>query len=156
VRRLDIHVTAHTPATAAVVYALLAEGASWPSWSPIDSVELETPGDPPPEGIGAIRVNRRGRTTGRDQILELVPNRRIAYATLSGLPIRDYVGEVDLEPAPGGGTTIRWHSSFLPKPRGTGRIMQLGLRRFLQQTANGLAEYAATASDTQTPPSLIR
>jgi len=100
-----------------------------------------------PEGLGAIRVNRRGRTTGRDQILELVPNRRIKYATLSGLPIRDYIGEVDLEPAPGGGTTIRWHSSFLAKPRGTGWIMQTGLRRFLAQTANGLAKYSASMSD---------
>ena len=145
-RRLDIHVTAHTPATAAVVYALLAEGASWPSWSPIDSVELETPGDPPPEGIGAIRVNRRGRTTGRDQILELVPNRRIAYATLSGLPIRDYVGEVDLEASPGAGTAIHWHSSFSPKFPGMGWLMQRGLRRFLGRCVSGLAEYAASSN----------
>jgi Polyketide cyclase / dehydrase and lipid transport len=101
VRRLGIKVTAESPATAEVGYALLADGASWPAWSPIDSVELETPGDPPPEGVGAIRVNRRGRTTGRDQIIELIPNRRIRYATLSGLPIR--MGEVDLQPAPGSG-----------------------------------------------------
>ena len=143
-KKRHINVEAVTPAPPEIVYGLLADGSTWPLWSAIDSVELETPGDPPPEGIGAIRVNRRGRTTGRDQILELVPNRRLSYATLSGLPIRDYVGEVDLAPAPGGGTTIYWHSSFFPKPRGTGWIMQAGLRRFLTQTANGLAEYAAT------------
>ena len=92
-RRRHIEVTAETPAPAEVVYGLLADGSSWPAWSPIESVEIERPGDAPPEGVGAIRVNRRGRTTGRDQILELVPNRRLKYATLSGLlPIRDYLG----------------------------------------------------------------
>jgi uncharacterized protein YndB with AHSA1/START domain len=144
VKRRDIKVTATTPASAEVVYGLLADGSTWPSWCSIESVEIEAAGDPPSEGVGAIRVNRRGRTTGRDQILELVPNRRLKYATLSGLPFRDYVGEVDLEPAPDGGTTIRWHSSFFPKTPGTGWIMELGLRRFLQGCASGLAEYAAT------------
>ena len=146
-RKRHINVEVVTPATPEVVYGLLADGSSWPAWSAIESVEIERAGDAPPEGVGAIRVNRRGRTTGRDEILELVPNRRLKYATLSGLPIRDYVGEVDLTPAPGGGTKIHWHSSFFPKPRGTGWIMQAGLRRFLSQTANGLAEYAASTSN---------
>ena len=65
--------------------------------------------------MGAIRVFRRGRTTGRDQLLELVPNRRLEYASLSGLPVREYVGEVDLEAgARRRGRLIRWHSSFCP------------------------------------------
>jgi len=143
VRRRHINVTAVTPATPEVVYALLADGSTWPAWSPIESVELEQPGSPPPEGVGAIRVNRLGRTTGRDQILELVPNRSIKYATLSGLPIRDYVGEVELETAPDGATTVHLHSSFFPKVPGTGWIMQRGLRRFLERCVSGLAEYAA-------------
>lgn len=143
-RRRDINVRAATPAAPEVVYGLLADGSTWPAWSPIESVELEQEGEPPPEGVGAIRVNRLGRTTGRDQILELVPNRKLKYATLSGLPFRDYVGEVDLEPAPDGGTSIRWHSSFFPKVPGSGWIMERGLRRFLGQCVTGLADYAAT------------
>jgi hypothetical protein len=145
-RRREISVAARTTAAPNVVYGLLADGSTWPAWSPIESVELERRGDPPPEGVGAIRVNKRGRTTGRDQILELVPNRRLKYTTLSGLPFRDYVGEVDLEPGPDGGTTIRWHSSFLPKPAGTGWIMQRGLQKFLGECVSGLAEYAATST----------
>jgi hypothetical protein len=148
VRRRDIRVNATTPAAPEVVYGLLADGSTWPAWSPIESVDIERPGADPPEGVGAIRVNRMGRTTGRDEILELVPNRRLKYATLSGLPFRDYIGEVDLESAPDGGTTIRWHSSFEPKYPGTGWVMERGLRRFLGQNVQGLADYAATASAT--------
>jgi hypothetical protein len=146
-RLRQINVTTLTPATADAVYALLVDGSTWPSWSPIDSFELEQPGDPPPEGVGAIRVFRRGHTTGRDQILERVPNRRFAYASLSGLPIRDYVGEVDLDEARDGWTRIHWHSSFVPKLPGTGWMFERGIRKFLEQCAHGLAEHATSVTD---------
>jgi len=146
-KRREIRVSAPTPAPAEVVYRLLADGTTWPQWSSIESFALERAGDPPPEGVGAIRVFRRGRTTGRDQILELVENRRLRYASLSGLPVRDYVGEVDLEPSPDRGTTINWHASFRPSVPGLGRMLERGLGRFLGECANGLAEYAAASSN---------
>jgi len=86
-RRIEVSATSVAPPSA--VYALLIEGTTWPDWSPIESFELERPGGGAPEGVGAIRVFRRGRTTGRDQVLELVPDRRLRYASLSGLPVRD-------------------------------------------------------------------
>jgi hypothetical protein len=150
VRLREIHVRRVVPARPEAVYQLLIDGPSWTRWSPIESVELEQKGDPPPEGVGAIRVLKMGRTTGRDQILELVPNRTFKYATLSGLPIRDYVGQVDLELV-AGGTGIHWHSSFLPKVPGTGWVVQRGIARFLERCATGLAECAASSSDTSAP-----
>jgi uncharacterized protein YndB with AHSA1/START domain len=146
VRLRHINVTAQTPAHAETVYRYLTDGSSWPRWSPIDSFELEQEGEPPPEGVGAIRVFRQGRTTGRDQILELVPGRRLKYASLSGLPVRDYIGQVDLEEASDGSTAIRWQSSFFPRVRGTGWIVERSLKRFLEQCAHGLADHAAAAS----------
>ena len=143
-RRRHVSVTAKTSASPATVFRLLADGASWTQWSPIERVELERAGDPPPEGVGAIRVLHRGRTTGRDEILELVPDRRFAYATLSGVPVRDYVGEVDLETDPDGSTIIRWHSSFFPKIPGTGWLLDRGLTRFLEGCARGLADYSTS------------
>jgi hypothetical protein len=148
VRRQQIDVTTHSRAEPDVVFDLLADGSSWPSWSPIESFELEQPGEPPPEGVGAIRVFRRGRTTGRDQIVDVVPGRRLGYVSLSGLPIRDYRASVDLEPTPDG-TAIRWRSSFLPKVPGTGWLMRRGIGRFIERCARGLADYAA---QTQAEP----
>jgi hypothetical protein len=43
----------------------------------------------------------------------------------------------------GDGTTIRWQASFPPKVPGTGWALQRGLRRFLDQCAEGLARHAA-------------
>lgn len=139
-RRIDRHARSQAPPE--VVFGLLADGNSWPRWSPIESFRLERPGDPPPEGPGAIRVFRRGRTTGRDQIVEMVPGRRLGYVSLSGLPVRDYRAAVDLERAEDG-TEISWRASFLPKIPGTGRLLERGLGRFLDQCARGLARHAA-------------
>jgi hypothetical protein len=123
---------------------LLADGTTWPEWSPIDAFTLERAGDPPPEGPGAIRVFVKGRTTGRDQVLELEPGRRLEYASLSGLPVRGYVGEVVLERTRSGGTAIDWLSTFFATtPPGTGWLVERGIRRFLGQCAHGLAVYAA-------------
>jgi polyketide cyclase/dehydrase/lipid transport protein len=144
VRRIHIDVGARTGASAESVFGLLTDGATWPTWSPIESFELERPGDPPPEGVGAIRIFRKGRTTGRDQIVELVPDRRLAYVSLSGPPVRDYRAEIELEPV-ADGTTIRWRAAFTPKVFGTGWLLERGLRRFLEQCARGLAEHSAQA-----------
>ena len=140
-RRRHIEVTQHSAAPPAAVFALLVDGETWPRWSPIEAFELERSGDPPPEGVGAIRVFRRGRTTGRDEIVEVVPGRRLSYRSLSGLPVRDYRAHVDLE-ADDDGTAIRWQASFSPKVPGTGRLLERGLKRFLEQCARGLAEHA--------------
>ncbi len=141
-RRRHIEVTQHSAAAPTSLFALLINGETWPRWSPIEAFELERAGDPLPEGVGAIRAFRRGRTIGRDEIVEVVPDRRLSYRSLSGLPVRDYRAHVDLDPD-GDGTAIRWEASFAPKVFGAGWLLERGLRRFLEQCARGLAEHAA-------------
>jgi uncharacterized protein YndB with AHSA1/START domain len=134
--------TAVTAADPATVYALLRDGAGWPEWSPIESFELERPGRDEAEGVGAVRVLRSGRVTGRDEIVELVPDRRFSYRHTSSLPVKNYRGDVDLEPTPEG-TRIRWVSQFDPKVPGTGRLMRRALDGFIEKMTNALAERAA-------------
>jgi hypothetical protein len=137
------HIAHHatTSADPATVYALLRDGASWPSWSPIDAFELERQGDSEPEGVGAVRVLRSGRVTGRDTIVELVPDRRLSYTHVSSLPVRDYRGDIDLTPV-AGGTEIRWATSFEPKYPGTGGLLRRGLGGFIGRCTEGLAARA--------------
>ena len=58
--RQHIEVQVHTRAKADAVYALLRDGTSWPRWTSIDSFELERAGEREPEGLGAIRIFRKG------------------------------------------------------------------------------------------------
>jgi hypothetical protein len=143
--RQRIEHRATTTADPSTVYALLREGATWPTWSPIDSFELEREGADEPEGVGAVRVFRSGKVTGRDTIAELVPDRRLGYTHASSLPVKNYRGEVDLTPV-AGGTEIRWVSAFDPKIPGTGRVMHRALDGFIEALTDGLAEHAATVA----------
>jgi hypothetical protein len=142
-QRIEHHAT--TTADPATVYALLRDGASWPSWSSLDSFELERPGADEPEGLGAVRIFRRGRVTGRDEIVELVPDRRFSYTHTSNLPVRNYRGDIDLEPV-AEGTAIRWVSEFDPKWPGTARLVRRALDGFVAGLANGLAERATAVA----------
>jgi Polyketide cyclase / dehydrase and lipid transport len=147
--RQRIEHRATTTADPSTVYALLRNGATWPTWAPIDSFELEKPGADEREGIGAVRLLRGGRVTGHDEIVELVPDRRFAYRHTSNLPVSDYLGEVDLEPT-STGTAIRWISTFKPKIPGTGRLLRRGLDDFVARLVSGLAEHAAAVESGRT------
>src|SRR3954453_23299762 len=91
-----------TDAPASVVYALLRDGATWPEWSGIDSFKLQSEGEGGGEGLHAVRVFHTGRHTSVERIVELVPDRRFSYALLSGLPLKGYRADIDLEPTDGG------------------------------------------------------
>jgi uncharacterized protein YndB with AHSA1/START domain len=144
VQRVDV--TGTTSATPEEVFALVEDGATWPSWSTLDSFSLERPGQTARQGVGAIRVFRTNRfpkpVISREEIVELIPNRRLSYVLLSGLALRDYRASVDLEPN-GSGTTIHWYSSFRPVVPGTGWLYQRALQQIMAKCVHGLAERAA-------------
>ncbi|GAA2802985.1 SRPBCC family protein [Crossiella cryophila] len=143
VQRIDVRV--RSTAAPAAVYALVRSGPSWPVWSPISSFELESEGEQGQESLGAIRVFRTkqpiGSVVSRERVVELVPDRRLGYTLLSGLPIRDYRATIDLAPT-AAGTEIHWYSSFRPRFPGTGWLYRLVLGAFIRRCALGLAEHA--------------
>ncbi|MCP3801078.1 SRPBCC family protein [Allokutzneria sp. A3M-2-11 16] len=148
VHTIEVEVLA--AAAPSVVYALLRDGAGWPTWSPLGSFELERPGETEREGVGAIRVFRTGPLRSRERIVELVRDRRLAYVLESGLPIRDYLAQVDLEPRDGG-TVIRWRSTFGARVPLLGRLVHTMLDRFIRRLVAGLA---AAAEDRSGPRSM--
>jgi hypothetical protein len=135
------------------IYALLADGSTWPVWSPIRTFELRETGADGAGGLGAIRVFRTGRATSVERVAELQPGRRFSYELVSGLPLREYRADIDLEPS-NGGTAIRWHSTFFPERRGTGWFYRSFLSWFIGRCVRGLARHAsglaaASRSDEQ-------
>ncbi|ALG14141.1 SRPBCC family protein [Kibdelosporangium phytohabitans] len=138
----EFEVTVHSAAPPGAVYQLLRDGSTWPVWSPLERFELEKPGSPEPESVGAIRNFHTGRYKVREQVAELVPDRRFSYTLLSGLALKDYRADVDLTPS-GEGTDIRWHTSFRPKVPGMGWIYRRALHKLTTDVATGLASYAA-------------
>jgi uncharacterized protein YndB with AHSA1/START domain len=124
------------------VWALLSDRSTWPSWSPLGSHAAVSPGaDGAPDGIGGIAEFVTGRHRVREEIVEREPLRRLSYALLSGLPLRDYRAVVELTPS-GAGTHIRWSSTFVAARPGTGWLYRLALARVIRGTVTGLAAAA--------------
>jgi ribosome-associated toxin RatA of RatAB toxin-antitoxin module len=132
-------VTALSAAEPDAVFAALVRADTWPSWSPIDRVEVTDPERP--QQVGDVRIFHTGRSASHERIVELVPARTFRYDIVEGM-FRSYHGTVDLAPAPGGGTTITWSARFVPKMPLTGRFWSWYLTRFMRRMVEGLAAYA--------------
>jgi hypothetical protein len=106
--RIRVAAMAISGGSPATVFSLLKDGSTWPEWAIFDSFELERPGRDEPYGIGAIRVFITKVSRAREEVVELIPNRRLSYVLLSGFPFRDYRAEVDIEGTESGGSSIAW------------------------------------------------
>ncbi len=134
--------TASTTGVPDAVYELLADGSTWPSWSPLGSFELLDPGDGHPEGLGAVRLFTTGRHKSRERVVERRPGQSFAYVLEAGLALRDYKAVVTLTPSPAGGTIVNWRSTFAAKVPGTGGLYRRRLGAFIEQCVEGLAAAA--------------
>jgi len=85
-----------------IVFDVLTDHRGYARITPLRRVELERQGEPPPNGVGAIRVLRLAGPPLREEVVAYQPPRRFSYRLLSGLPVRDHLGSVSLEPVEGG------------------------------------------------------
>lgn len=135
----EIEIRGQTEATAAEVWRLLADSSTWPSWTPIESCEINRPAA---SGVNEIRTFKTGRVTVREEIVERIENERLSYELLAGLPVRDYRAEIDLTPSTQG-TEIRWHTTFMPRFAGTGWVYRRALEKATQRFVDGLMSKSA-------------
>jgi uncharacterized protein YndB with AHSA1/START domain len=134
----EIDVRQVIPAPPAAVFAALLDRSSWPAWSGHDAFELVRPGAAGPYDVGSVGLLRSGRRVMREEIVEVVADRRIGYTLLAGLRLRNYRADFDLSPT-AEGTEVRWHSRF-DAPSGFGWIYVAALRRFTRRLIHGLAK----------------
>jgi hypothetical protein len=129
----EIRIRTRAAAPLPTVWSVLAGQAGMGAWAPVRAVALEREGDPPPDGIGAIRVLSVPPFTIREQITDIEAPFRLAYRMLSGLPVRNYTGETTLTDRDGV-TDIAWTVRMTPRLPGLTRVV----RRVIRATAAGL------------------
>lgn len=95
------------------VFDVLADHRSYSAITPLRYSRLEREGDPAPNGVGAVRVLGLLGPPIREEIVEYVPPTRLVYRMLSGAPVRNYLGTVDLA-SDGPGTRVVWVTSLEP------------------------------------------
>lgn len=87
------------------VFDVLTDHQGYAAITPLRKSALEREGEPAPDGVGAIRVLSAAGPPLREEVIAFQSPQRFSYKLLSGLPVRDHVGTVELS-ADGEGTRM--------------------------------------------------
>lgn len=121
-----------------VVFEVVTDHRRYDEITPLRRAELEREGEPAPNGVGAIRVLGLAGPPMREEVLVYEPPRRFSYTVLSGLPVRDHLGTVELTPVDGG-TRVAYAVKATPTvPVGGGAVV-FALKRAIETLLSGVA-----------------
>jgi uncharacterized protein YndB with AHSA1/START domain len=119
------------------VFAILTDHRGYPAFTRLRRVELERPGSPDPDGLGAIRKLHMVGPPMREEIVEFERPTRFAYRLLSGLPLRDHLGRVVLS-GDGAGTRIVYTVETTPTVPVIGHAAAQGVKIAVKQLLDGV------------------
>ena len=107
---------------------------------------LERQGEPAPNGVGAIRALHSVGPPLREEMIAYERPRRFAYRVLSGIPVRDHVGTVELTPD-GARTKVVYAIRTFPTLPFVGAVIVAVTRLAVQR----LLDDVAAESERRTP-----
>jgi uncharacterized protein YndB with AHSA1/START domain len=120
-----------------VVFDVLSDHRGFAKFTPsMRRSTLEREGEPGPNGVGAIRVFTFAGPL-REEVLTYEPPMRLSYTMLSGAPLRDHVGTLELTPS-GTGTRFVYAVRTTPTLPLVGPAVVAVARRAVKQLVNGI------------------
>jgi uncharacterized protein YndB with AHSA1/START domain len=123
------------------VFDVLTDHRGYTKITPLRKAELEREGEPASNGVGAIRRLTAVGPPMREEVLAYEPGRRFSYKLLSGLPVRDHVGTVELTPS-GAGTSVVYAVRTTPTLPLVGGAFLVGMKFGIRQLLGGVAKEA--------------
>ncbi len=120
-----------------VVFDVLTDHRRYAEITRLRKLTLECEGDPAPNGVGAVRVLRVAGPPIREEVVVYERPSRFSYKVLSGLPVRDHVGTVSLEPSDGG-TRVTYALKATPTVPFAGKVVMIGVKRAVTELLNGV------------------
>ena len=121
-----------------VVFDVLTDHRGYAGITPVRRAELEREGEPAPNGVGAIRVLRSVGPPLREEVVAFERPSRFSYTVLSGMPVRDHVGTVALDPVDGG-TRVTYAVRTMPTLPIGGAVVVAGTKRAVNLLLEGVA-----------------
>lgn len=119
------------------VWAIVSDFTCAPS--PAITIEVEEKGNPEVHGIGAIRnINIKG-AKARERLESVDTPNSITYRMLSGAPVKEYLGTVNVVPQ-NGATLINWDVKLIPKIPGIGWIVAIVIRKAINRFIDAIEE----------------
>ena len=99
--------------------------------------ELEREGEPAPNGVGAIRVLHSVGPPLREEVIVFESPRRFSYKILSGVPLRNHLGTVELTPK-GDGTKVVYAIRAIPTVPLVGAVVMATAKQAVKQLLDGV------------------
>jgi uncharacterized protein YndB with AHSA1/START domain len=131
--------TREVAASPETVFQVLTDHRGYTKIAPLRKAVLEREGEPAPNGVGAIRVLSSVGPPLREEVVGYEPSRRFSYKLLSGLPVRDHVGTVELTPD-GSGTKVVYAVRTTPTLPLVGDAVIPVLKIAIKQLLGGVAK----------------
>jgi uncharacterized protein YndB with AHSA1/START domain len=120
-----VHVTRSIPAPATAVFDLLADHARYDRFRAINGSELLREGQPPPNGVGALRRIKVRPLTFEEEITAYERPTRLDYLIVKlNVPFEHHGGSIRLS-SEDGSTLVDWRSSFTVPVPVVGRAIEL-------------------------------
>jgi uncharacterized protein YndB with AHSA1/START domain len=123
------------------VFDVLTDHRRYAELTPLRKSVLEREGEPAPNGVGSIRKLTAVGPPMREETIAYERPGRFSYTVLSGLPVRDHVGTVLLEPA-GEGTKVTYAVRTTPTVPVAGALVVAAVKRGITQLLNGVSAEA--------------
>jgi uncharacterized protein YndB with AHSA1/START domain len=146
----NLHVTRTIPAPPEPVFDLLADHANYERFRPIHASELVREGDPPPNGVGALRRIKVRPLVFDEEITAYERPTRLDYLIVKlNVPFEHHGGTIRLSPD-GEGTHVDWRSSFTVPVRLVGPAIEIPwlmtLRRGFQRVLEDVERMTSSGS----------
>jgi hypothetical protein len=122
-----------------VVFDVLTDHRRYNEITSLRRAELEREGEPAPNGVGAIRVLTVAGPPMREEVIAYERPSRFSYKILSGLPVRDHVGTVELKAADGG-TEMAYAVKTTPTIPLAGPVFMAVLKKAIRDLLGGVAK----------------
>lgn len=141
-----VHVTRTIPSPPEPIFDLLADHANYDQFRAVSASELVREGEPPPNGVGALRRVRVQILRFEEEITAYERPTRLEYLIVKlNVPFEHQGGSITLTPD-GDATRVDWRSSFrVPTPVVGGPqeivwqpLLERGFRRVLEDVERTL------------------
>jgi uncharacterized protein YndB with AHSA1/START domain len=120
------------------VFEVLTDHRGYAKLTPLRKSVLEREGEPAPNGVGAIRKLTAVGPALREEVIAYEEPSRFSYTLLSGLPVRDHVGTVELTPN-GSGTRMVYAVKTQPTVPVVGAVVVAAVKQGVKGLIGGVA-----------------
>jgi len=121
------------------VFAVLTDHRKYSELTPVRKSVLEREGEADVNGVGAIRKLTVVGPPMREEVIAFEAPSRFSYTVLSGLPVRDHVGTVELT-ADGTGTKMVYAVRTQPTLPVVGFAVVAAIRQAIKGLIDGVAK----------------